>query len=327
MEQSQLTAQEMALRRIQQRRKQQALRRKHQKRRRLFFLILLFIVLGLAAIFLLFRPKSSDPAPLETFGPVFQLPHGPHFVPQETSYDDVDLTPREEDPPLMLELKALATENPHIKKAVARYDEYPENVLSAILFNPEMTDFVLDYPDKKDKRQRINLRKEASASKVPLLLQWDERWGYETYGSGIIGLTGCGPTCLSMVALYLTGNAEFSPDVIAKWSEEHGYYSNGSGTAWTLMSEGAAHWGLKSTELSLVQKYLVDELDAGHPIICSMGPGDFTSSGHYIVLTAYDAEKGFSVNDPNSLERSAEYWSFQTLEHQISNLWAFSKAS
>ena len=34
----------------------------------------------------------------------------------------------------------------------------------------------------------------------------------------------------------------------------------------------------------------------------------------------------FTVNDPNSPMRSSQHWSYETLEGQISNLWAFSKA-
>ena len=41
----------------------------------------------------------------------------------------------------------------------------------------------------------------------PLFLQWDPRWGYTEYGEdSFLGLSGCGPTCLSMVLYYLTGD-------------------------------------------------------------------------------------------------------------------------
>ncbi len=40
-------------------------------------------------------------------------------------------------------------------------------------------------------------------------------------------------------------------------------------------------------------------LAAGVPLICAMGPGDFTGNGHFIVVTGYDGE-GFSIRDPNS---------------------------
>jgi len=54
-----------------------------------------------------------------------------------------------------------------------------------------------------------------------------------------------------------------------------------------------------------------------------MKPGDFTTAGHFIVLTK--TENGqIKVNDPNSRSRS-RFWDYETLAKQIKNLWAFSK--
>ena len=182
-----------------------------------------------------------------------------------------------------------------------------------------------DDPEKSQKSYMIDLPAEASSPTIPLLLQWDERWGYEEYGSGLIGWTGCGPTCMSMLTLYLTGNDAYDPATVAKWAKENGYYAAGSGTAWLFFGEGSAHFGLRSEELPLVKQYMVNALDEGRPIVCAMGPGDFTTNGHYIILTGYDDE-GFTVNDPNSPIRSSQHWPYETLERQISNLWAMSKA-
>jgi hypothetical protein len=41
------------------------------------------------------------------------------------------------------------------------------------------------------------------------------------------------------------------------------------------------------------------------------------------VLTGYD-EDGFRVNDPNSVVRSSQSWTYERLEGQIRNLWVFS---
>jgi hypothetical protein len=64
--------------------------------------------------------------------------------------------------------------------------------------------------------------------------------------------------------------------------------------------------------------------EEGMPIILAMGEGDFTSTGHYIVLTGWSGD-AFRVNDPNSLENSRKLWTYEELEHQIRNIWAISK--
>lgn len=60
---------------------------------------------------------------------------------------------------------------------------------------------------------------------MPLLLQWDKRWGYASYGDSIIGLAGCGPTCLSMVYVYFTHDLNGTPREIASYCEKNGYYT------------------------------------------------------------------------------------------------------
>ena len=66
---------------------------------------------------------------------------------------------------------------------------------------------------------------------------------------------------------------------------------------------------------------MVRALEAGQLIICIMGPGVFTTTGHYIVLTGVEDGK-FQVNDPNSRENSQKLWDYDEFADQIRNLWA-----
>ena len=74
------------------------------------------------------------------------------------------------------------------------------------------------------------------------------------------------------------------------------------------------------TEIPLVKKRVMDNLEVDNPIICSMRAGDFTTTGHYIVLVG--TEDGMiRVNDPNSHINSEKLWSYEQIEGQIRNLW------
>ena len=85
-------------------------------------------------------------------------------------------------------------------------DQYPEELLSLYERNNETETFVEEYPLKKEEEPEIDLSDLSSASEVPLLLQWDQRWGYHRYAGEVMGLSGCGPTALSMVAIFMTGD-------------------------------------------------------------------------------------------------------------------------
>lgn len=199
---------------------------------------------------------------------------------------------------------------------------YPQELIDLLEKNEETYDFVINYPKNKDKDFTIDLSAEAEQDGIPLFMQWDERWGYKKYGSNMIALTGCGPTCLSMVYIGLTGDDSMNPKKMAKFSEKNGYYTE-NGTSWSFMTDGAESLGLTVEELPLDESRIKQHLLEGEPIICSMGAGDFTTQGHFIVLRDVDKNGNILVNDPNSKKNSEQAWEYSRLERQIKNLWAY----
>lgn len=199
--------------------------------------------------------------------------------------------------------------------------QYPKQLKELALKNEEALEFVYDYPAEHVKEHTIDLTEEASMDSVPLFVQWDKRWGYEKYSGNFFAASGCGPTTLSMVVVYLTHNREASPIAVAKYSKEAGYSVDGSGSSWTLISEGCRHYGVKAKAVALDESRMKAELDEGHPIVVNVGPGDFTDTGHFMVITGYDDE-GFSINDPNSIEKSGKMWLFKNISSQIRAVWS-----
>ena len=127
-----------------------------------------------------------------------------------------------------------------------------------------------------------------------------------------------------MVAVGLTKNAVYSPKNVAEYSASHGYYQYGTGTSWALFTQGSEDFGIECEELTLDRDVVFRYLEQGNPVICSMAPGDFTNTGHFIVLTG--TENGMiKVNDPNSYSNSEKLWEYSDLEWQIRNLWGFYK--
>ena len=201
---------------------------------------------------------------------------------------------------------------------------YPQSLVELMERNPETEQFVMDYFDKKDAHPDLDLSGEVKAGEIPLFLQWDERWGYEMYGGDFLAVTGCGPTCLSMVYCGLSGDTSWNPCAVAQMAEENGYYVEGSGSSWDLMSSGAERLGLVSETVVFDADHIRETLQEGHPIICSMGPGDFTSAGHFIVLCGVGEDGKITVHDPNSKKNSEKRWDLDRLMSQIKNLWSYS---
>lgn len=199
---------------------------------------------------------------------------------------------------------------------------YPKKLVKLYESNKEAREFVLSYFDKKDKKFDIDLSEHLNSSEMPLFMQWDERWGYHEYAGNLMGLSGCGPTCLSMVAFHLAQDVKYTPLYMADFAEENGYYETGKGTLWTLFTEGARKLGFTVSEVPLWESVIIEHLENGSPIICNVGEGVFTESGHYIVFTRY--ENGLIyVNDPNR-KANSKGWKFEEISDQIKNMWAIS---
>lgn len=204
----------------------------------------------------------------------------------------------------------------------AKSKGYPKDIIALLSKNKETVDFVENYEKNKDNPIAEVVADDLKKGEIPQLLQWDERWGYSSYGTGFVATCGCGPTCMSMVISGLTGDASVTPAVVADYSEREGYIDADNNTYWSLMSEAGEHWNITCYEGTTSEDYIADELSAGHPIICSVGPGDFTKKGHFIVLTKYKNGK-VKVNDPFSKKNSKKTWVYAGIKDQIKALWVY----
>lgn len=201
----------------------------------------------------------------------------------------------------------------HQSYETAMHEQLPDSLIEFEQKYPEATDFVENYHKYKNKSFDLDVSHEVRKDNIPLFIQWDKRWGYKTYGSNFLGVNGCGPTSLSMVICGLTGKATWNPYKVAQFSQKQGYYISGQGTSWDLMTAGAKKLGLTSTEGTINNDYIRQNLTSSTPMICSMLPGDFTYSGHFIVLTGIDSEGRVVVNDPNSPKNSEKHWDMDRL--------------
>ena len=242
--------------------------------------------------------------------------------------------PEETDPPVETSTAPIETTVPKdtspegmMKEYMAEHGlteaDYGDALIEAYTYFPEVREFILAIPLEKGRQAVNDISNEDRSKGVPLFLQFDERWGYTEYGSGVCGVSGCGPTSLSMVAYYLTGNTDYTPVYMMKLAEKEGYVGSAGGTNWTMFQKGPEKLGLVSKEIPLHAGTIANYVKQGIPVVINVGPGDFTLHGHYMVIVGYEDEK-FKINDPFSVENSNTLWAYERIESQIKNLWAIS---
>lgn len=205
--------------------------------------------------------------------------------------------------------------------------DWPEKLIQLLERNPETKSFVLNYPMAYGKEHTIDISGHAEDEGVPLFIQWDPQWGYKDYVGNIAGLSGCGPTCLSMVVYHFTRDPQMHPAYMMEFAESDPRYANeGAATQWALFTEGAEKLGLSVKELTSEQiaseEKLARVLDSGRVIVANVGPGVFTEIGHYLLVVGYE-DGMFRINDPNSRTNSQKLWKFEEFADQIKMMWSY----
>lgn len=140
--------------------------------------------------------------------------------------------------------------------------------------------------------------------------QGDKQWGKKIYSNHndpdqTMASSGCGPTSDADVVATLK-DPNVTPWTIAQLSMKWGDRSYNNGTNWTLFTPHTRDY-YKFTKVVKSANYsaLKACLDAGGYVVCSMGPGYWTSGGHFICAWKYDDVYTYA-NDPVSSTRKRQ---------------------
>ena len=204
------------------------------------------------------------------------------------------------------------------------YAYAPSYIREKAYYTPEAIAWPAEYYYYHNKVFDKNIAPDVTDGEFPVLLQWDKRWGYELYGTNFMGNNGCGPTALTIVYAGLTGKTDWNPYSLAMYSIDHDLYVPNVGTKWIFMEEGGAYLGLTVDKIGEDLELAKPALEAGKVLICKVGPGDFTSGGHFIVVTKLLEDNQVEVRDPNSIDKSMMTWDYDRIIGQTDYVWAYS---
>ena len=160
-------------------------------------------------------------------------------------------------------------------------------------------------------------------------LQWDKRWSTEDYSAPgekcTIAEAGCGPTCMAMVVATLR-DSSVTPSTTCAWSKKNKYKALNQGTYYSYFKAQGEAYNLKVAQLNATNAYhnpsaachtqAIQELVDGNWLIACMGPGNWTKSGHFILVYAIDNGLVY-INDPNSNSMSKEVAYISTFTNEV----------
>lgn len=164
-------------------------------------------------------------------------------------------------------------------------------------------------------------------------LQTDPKWKNHNYSakgeSKTIGSSGCGVTVAAMIIATLK-DENVTPVTTAEWSMTHGYKALNQGTYYTYFVPQLSEYGITCKRLNTANLYgqssstahteALNALKNGNWVIGCMGKGNWTSSGHFILLYKY--ENGYVyINDPASMASARIKNTWELFSKQVKYLW------
>ncbi len=164
-------------------------------------------------------------------------------------------------------------------------------------------------------------------------LQTDPKWKNHNYSAKgekkTIGSSGCGVTASAMVIATLK-DKNVTPITTAEWSMAHGYKALNQGTYYSYFVPQFNQYGITCRQLNSSNLYgkpsssahteALNALKNGNWVIACMGKGQYTSSGHFILLYKY--ENGYIyVNDPASTKADRIKNTWDLFAKQVKYMW------
>ena len=168
-------------------------------------------------------------------------------------------------------------------------------------------------------------------------LQTDPKWAALDYSAPgektTIGASGCGPTAMAMV-LATWADPNVNPETECAWALAHGYKAPHQGTYYGYFEPAGARYGLEVYRLNYSNIYgnstttyhaqARGALEEGHLVIACMGKGNWTSSGHYVLVYGIDSGTVF-INDPASTKAARTKGSYELFKKQVKYYWVIER--
>lgn len=174
---------------------------------------------------------------------------------------------------------------------------------------------------RQAERELFVTKEERKMTKPVDYKQNDSKWGSLPYAvdgeKSTIKSAGCGPTAMADVLASIV-DPYIDPVTCASWARMHGYKAYKAGTYHSYIPAQAAEYGVSCRQIAKTQART--ELLNGNWLIAVMGPGIWTSSGHYIVAYGYKDDMVY-INDPASTKASRACNKWTTFLEQAKKIW------
>lgn len=188
-----------------------------------------------------------------------------------------------------------------------------ERLLELALAEPDAIPFVAAFANEQVPRGAKRYEGDVSRGSYPKLYNWDEGWGYVTYGNGVMGITGSGPTCLAMAYIGLQGKNDMGPVDFAELSAKDGGVNDTYDTTPQFFVDHAAQLGLEMDTYTPTNSDLNEIIDSGIVVLIQLKAGTFGKQAHWALAVSENLDGSINLYDPTSTANTERSWAVQTV--------------
>lgn len=206
------------------------------------------------------------------------------------------------------ELSPVLDRSEKLQQIAQNATSYPDDRIIELAINePAAIDFVVQYP--RANKDTSGYTGTVTQGTYPALYDWDASWGNMDYGDLPLGVSGSGPTALSIAYMGLTGNSDQTPATIANLALQNSMATGDSGTSADFFTQDIGDLGLTCTGIDANKESITKYLAANTPILAEVKADTLTTTAHWILATSADKNTGaVTVFDPTSTSVSSHAW-------------------
>lgn len=199
-----------------------------------------------------------------------------------------------------------------------------ERLIQLALNEPEAVKLVAGLLSEETDRSAKPYGTDAAKGSYPKLYNWDLRWGYTTFGDGLLALTGSGPSSMAITYIGLTGKTDYTPADFAKLATEGAGTDATFGIAATFVEKQLKSLGLSFEEFTPDGDDLTAVIESGTVVLVPLKVGTFGDQAHWIVVVGENLDGSVNIIDPTSSANTAHPWDPATVASAAQDFYAVS---
>lgn len=181
-----------------------------------------------------------------------------------------------------------------------------------------LADLLTPLPDGTTKVQLYAETLHSKLGPITYFNQSDYRWAKHKYGNGsFMYSSGCGPTIMAMVVNTFRPQSYMTPKEMSDFAYSKGCYVKNGGSTHDIVKKCCDEYEIPVKVIKADKQNIENALKEKKLLVALVGKGEFTTGGHFILITGMEKDGKLRIADSISLENTHKKWDADFIISQL----------